>query len=369
MPLVKEQKIVKFKNKKQAKDTSPVAKKLILLALAVIVALVISQWNEVVSLLPKLDNKVYKSAQTDKGEHIIHSFGNKYMAYMGKMGLVVLDKKGREKFSANTVIDSPAFSVLDKKIAFAPKGKNTIFMVNSSGKIANFNTNDEIINLKLSKSGKIVVTTNKKAYNGSVVVYSQRGEPLFVWNAGRCNLLDAALSPDGRKLAVSVIYTGGQELECSVMLFDIEKSEMPYSEKSTGNNFISSINWTDNNTLVIIGDKSICALTGKGADKWEYDYGGKVLSAFCAEEKNNIVVALGHSSLDKEYTVCSFSSSGRKQGEFVFQQDILNISTNKNRILITSSLGAQLINKRGRLRDEITSDKHIYGGYLFEKGI
>lgn len=368
MPSVKEQKIIKFRGTEPDKGSSSVAKKLIILAVCVMIALVVSQWNEVVSFLPKFDKTVYKTAQTDMGEHIIHSFGNKKMAYIGKMGLVVVDKKGREKFSVKMVLDSPSIAVSDKKIAFAPKGKNTVFLVSSSGKVTDFNTDDEIINLKLSNDGKVVAITNKKTYNGSAVVYSKRGQPLFEWDAGTCNLLDAALSPDGRKLAVSVIYTGGAKLECSIMLFDIEKSEAPYAEKSTGDNFISSISWQDNNTLVIIGDKKMCALNGKGADKWEFDYEGKRLASFCAEDKNNIVIALGHSTLDKEYTVYSFTSGGRNQGEYIFENDIENISTNENRILITSSSGAKLINKHGRLRDKITSNKDIYSGYLYKKG-
>ncbi len=368
MQSVKEQKIIKFRGTKRDKESGAVAKKLIILSVFVIISLIVSQWNEVVSFLPKLDSSVYKTAQTDMGEHIIHSFGNKKMAYIGKMGLVVMDKKGKEKFSVKMVLDSPSIAVSDNKIAFAPKGKKAVFIVNSSGKVTNFNTDDEIINLKLSDDGKVVAITNKKTYNGSAVVYSKRGDPLFEWDAGTCNLLDAVLSPDGRKLAVSVIYTGGTKLECSVMMFNIEKSGAPYAEKSTGDNFISSISWQDNNTLVIIGDKKMCALNGKGADKWEFDYEGKRLAAFCAEDKNNIAIALGHSSLDKEYTVYSFTAGGRNQGEYIFKNDIENLSTNENRILITSSTGAQLINKHGRLRDEISSDKHIYGGYLYKKG-
>ena len=369
MPPVKERKIIKLKNiKLPEKSSAPVARKLIILGIAVLAAIIISQWNEVVSLFPKLDNSVYKTAQTDMGEHKIHSFGNKTMAYIGKTGLVVLDKKGREKFSVNMVLDSPSIAVSDKKIAFAPKGKNTVFVVKPSGKVTDFKTDDEIVNLKLSESGKIVAITNKKSYNGSAVVYSSRGDALYSWDAGTCNLLDASLSPDGRKLAVSVIYTGGAQLECSVMLFNIESGETPYAEKSTGDNFVSTIKWTDNNTLVIVGDRKMCALNSKGADKWEFDYEGKQLAAFCAEDKNNIVIALGHSSLDKEHDIYSFTSNGRKQGEYVFSQDIENITTNENRILITSSSGAQLISKHGRLRDEITSEKHIYGGYLYRKG-
>ena len=368
MAPVKEQKVIKFNKKDTGRKNTGVVTKLIILAVAVILALIVSQWNEVVSLFPKMDNKVYKTAQPDMGEHIIHSFGNKNMAYIGKTGLVVMDKKAKEKFSVSMVMDSPSIAVSDSKIAFAPKGKNTVFMVNSSGKVTDFKTDDEIINLKLSDSGKIVAITNKKTYNGSAVVYSSRGEPLFSWDAGTCNLLDASLSPDGRKLAVSVIYTGGNEMECSVMMFDIENSESPYSEKSTGTNFVSSINWADNNTLIIVGDRKLCALNGKGADKWEFDYEGRQLAAFNADRKNNIVVALGHSSLDKEFEVFSFNANGRKQGQYIFEQDIKNITANDNRILITSSSGAQLISKHGRLRDEITSDKHIYGGYLYKKG-
>lgn len=368
MPPVKERKIIKFNPGENSPKEASVAKKLILLSVAVIIALIISQWNEVVSFFPKMDNKVYKTAQTDMGEHTIHSFGDKYVAYIGKTGLIVMDRKGREKFSVNMVLESPSVAVSDKKIVFAPKGKNTVFTVSSSGKVTDFKTDDEINNLKISDSGKIVAITGKKTYNGSAVVYSARGEALFSWDSGTCNLLDATLSPDGRKLAVSVIYTGGTELECSVMLFHIDSSETPYAEKSTGTNFISSINWTDNNTLVIIGDRMMCALNGKGADKWEFDYEGKQLAAFCADHKNNIVIALGHSSLDKEYEIYSFTSSGRKQGDYLFEKDIENITTNENRILITSADGAQLVSKHGRLRDEVSSDKHIYGGYLYGKG-
>ncbi|MBR5587017.1 MAG: hypothetical protein IKW02_03550 [Clostridia bacterium] len=368
MTPVKQQKVLKFNKKTETRKNASVAGKLIILAIAVIFALLVSQWSEFVSLFPKMDNKVYKVAQTDMGQHIIHSFGDKSMAYIGKNGLVVMDKKGREKFSVSMIMDSPSIAVSDSKIVFAPKGKNTIFTVSSSGKLSDFKTEDEIINLKLSDSGNIVAITNKKTYNGSAMVYSHRGEPLFSWDAGTCNLLDATLSPDGRKLAVSVIYTGGNEMECSVMLFDIEKSESPYSEKSTGTNFISSINWADNNTLVIVGDRKLCAVNGKGADKWEYDYEGKRLAAFSADEKNNIVIALGHSSLDKEFYVYSFNANGRKQGEYLFDNDVKTISANENRILVTSSSGAHLINKHGRLRDKVTSEKYIYGGYLYKSG-
>lgn len=367
MPPVKEQKIIKFKrNFTENKKSSP-AYKIIILAIAIIIALVISQWNEVVSFLPKFDSKRYKTAQTDMGEHIIHSFRNKNVVYIGKNGLVVMDGKGKEKFSHKMILDSPSMAVSDSKIVFAPKGKNTVFVVSSSGKLTDFRTDDEVNNLKITDDGLIVAITNKKTYNGSAVVYSSRGDALFEWDSGTCNLLDAALSPDGKKLAISVIYTGGVELECSVMLFEIEKSGTPYAEKSTGTNFVSSINWVDNNTLVIVGDRKLCALNGKGADKWEFDYEGRQLAAFCAEDKNNIVIALGHSLLDKEYNIYSFTSGGRKQGDFLFEKEIQNISTNENRILITSSSGAKLINKHGRVRDKIESDKFIYGGYLFKK--
>ncbi len=368
MAPVKEKKIIKFRAEHIKKESLNMAKKLTLLAVAVILSLIISQWNEVVSFFPKLDNTVYKITQIDMGEHQIKSFGDKHVAFMGKTGLVVFDKKGREKFSVGMTVDSPAMDSAGNLIAFAPNGKNAVFVVDKRGKITDFKTENRINNLKISKSGKIVVLTDKKTYNGNATVYSKRGEALFEWNAGTCNLLDAALSPDGKKLAVSVVYTGGKKLECSIMMFETEKGGAPFAEKSTGDNFISSLSWTDNNTLVVVGDKMLCALNGRGADKWEFDYDGRQLTAFCAQDKNNIVIALGMSSLDKEYQVYSFTSNGRKQCEYIFEDDIQNISTNKNRILITSLNKAELINKSGRLRDRITSDKDMYGGILYKKG-
>ena len=132
MAPVKEQKVLKLNNTNDNRKNAGVAGKLIILAVAVILALIVSQWNEVVSLLPKMDNKVYKIAQTDMGQHIVHSFGNKNMAYIGKNGLVVMDKKGREKFSVSMIMDSPSIAVSDSKIVFAPKGKNSVFTVTSS---------------------------------------------------------------------------------------------------------------------------------------------------------------------------------------------------------------------------------------------
>lgn len=366
--MVETQKRYKFKfnatrkNKRNKKTWG-----VLLIAVILLVTAIVWRWEAIVEAVPIGDTTVHKYLISNLDSRKCVAYKN-MIILCSKSGVAAIDSRGLEKWRINKNIDNPLVATSDNQIAVSSKGGKTIYRISRDGKYEEFLTELPIQNIKISNNGFIIAIVDEKSYNGSVIVYNRMGIPIFRWAAGTFNLIDASLSPDGKKLAVSVIDTINLKVNGSILLFDINTDEKQYAQKSYEDNMISAIKWADNKSIIAVGDKQLSVVDFMANEKWAYKFEDGVLNFFDITENNNIVLVTGGSSIDRRMTVKSFSLGGKKKGEYQYEGNINNISTTGTRILISSMYEAVLIDRYGNQKAIKASEKEIYGGHMFKNG-
>ena len=348
----------KKKNKPKNKSLVTVICCIVLLVTAFVIF-----WDTISIIFPDFDNSVYKFTYPSSQSRKFVPFKNN-MIFCCSDGIYCIDKKGNEKWMVPIVFDQPIVAASDYGIVAASKNSTTIYTIDESGKTKEFSSDFPVLNLKIAEKGNILAIIDKPNYSGAVEAYDNKGMPLFVWSAGSVNFVDAALSADGRKLAVSGINTSGTEIDCKIQLFDIYKSETPYAETTLGNNLVSQVKWVDNSRILCVGDKSCVSLDSKAKQKWAYDYNDLTLNFVSIGDKNNIVLALGSDALDLNMSIRSINLAGKLNSKIDYDGAIYSISANSKRLLVCSSNGVSAYDKKGRLREQAKTNKEIYKGYL-----
>ena len=306
-------------------------------------------WDTITIILPDFDNSVYKfTYPTSQSRKFVPFQDN--MIFCCSDGIYCIDKNGREKWMVPVVFDQPLVAASDYGIVAASKNGTTIYTIDKNGKVREFSSDFPVLNIKLSEKGNILAIIDKPNYSGATVVYDNKGIPLFTWSAGSVNFIDAALSADGKRLAVSGITTSGNELDCTIQLFDIYNSETAYAHTSLGNNLVSQVKWVDNSRILCVGDKAFACLDAKAKQKWIYGYNDLTLNFVSIADKNNIVLALGSDALDLNMSIRSLNLAGKLNSSFDYDGSIYSISANDKRILVCSTNGVTAYDKKGRLR-------------------
>ncbi len=335
----------------------------VICCIVLLITAVVIFWDSITLIFPDFNNNIYKFTYPTSQSRKFVPFKNN-MIFCCSDGIYCIDSKGNEKWMVPIVFDQPIIAASDYGVVAASKNSTTIYTIDASGKTKEFSSNFPVLNLKIAEKGNILAIIDKQNYSGAVEIYDNNGTPLFVWSAGSVNFVDAALSSDGRKLAISSIATGGVELDCRIQLFDIYNSETPYAETTLGNNLVSYVKWVDSSRILCAGDKAFVSLDRKANQKWTYDYNDLTLNFVSIGNKNNIVLALGSDALDLNMSIRSLNMAGKLNSQFDYDGSIYSISSNDKRILISSSNGVTAYDKKGHLREKLKSNKEIYTGYI-----
>lgn len=320
-------------------------------------------WDTISMLFPDFDNSVYKFTYPTSQSRKFVPFKNN-MIFCCSDGIYCIDNQGNEKWMVPIVFDQPIVAASDFGVVAASKNGTTIYAIDPAGKTREFSSDFPIMNLKIAEKGNILAIVDKANYSGATIVYDNKGLPLFTWSAGSVNFVDADLSADGSRLAVSGITTEGSELDCKIQIFDIYTSETAYAGTSVGNNLVSQVKWVDNSRILCVGDKAFVSLDRNAKQKWAYDYNDLTLNYVSIGDKNNIVLALGSDALDLNMSIRSLNLAGKLNSSFDYDGSIYSLSSNNKRILICSSNGVNAYDKRGHRRETIKSTKEIYTGYI-----
>lgn len=134
-----------------------------------------------------------------------------------------------------------------------------------------------IISVQLSESGHAAVCTQEAGYMGLVTVYDALKAPVYRWYSAKSAVITAAVSPDGKMLAVLT--------ENGVHLFSLsDEAERAIVECAD----MRSVLWLED-TVCAIGDESIVSVSAAGKKRAELE-NENAPRAWCASGKTLAVL-------------------------------------------------------------------------------
>ncbi len=356
----------RFKTEKSVgRQSIKIDRKYLILTVMILAAVVLIGSREYVAeYIPGIGAHTYTvTGGTERTAHTMRDM----VVTCNKNGITGISKNGKEKWFIEAQLDKPLVSVADNKMAAASLKAKTVYVTDSKGNFDTIMTEEGILNVKVTPSGNVVALMDKEMYHGGVAVYNKSGVNLFTWWSGHGNLTDAALSGDGKTLAVAVLANENNTLKSNIIYFDITGHKEQKTVAVCEGELVSALGWCGGR-LVAVSDARTIILNASGEVKAEIDYEGYVLNKFDISEKGNLVFVTGTSSLDRKQTVSSYTTRGRLNGSFIFEGAVESVDTNASRILIESGHEVFLTNRKGTLKKKEICGTDVYKCGIFKHG-
>lgn len=132
----------------------------------------------------------------------------------------------------------------------------------------------------LGESGDYALITDEAGYKSAVTVFSSGGKQRFKWATPDYYFQAAALSPDGKGLAVAAFQQTGTELEGKLFFRDLDSEEIT-SETSLGSVVPLAVGYLDSGTVAVVGDYGATLVSRGGEVRGTVSYSVDDLSAYC----------------------------------------------------------------------------------------
>lgn len=145
-----------------------------------------------------------------------------------------------------------------------------------------------IISASLSDGGYLAICAEEAGYKGAVTVYSPEKSPVYKWYSAEQWIIDAAVSPDGKCLAV--LCSGENGAEIHMLEIDGESELGLHSAPE----MLSDIFW-QGDRLCGVGDSGLYYCNAEGRDKGGYKFGKLSLGSYTMWGEKLVIELRAHS--------------------------------------------------------------------------
>ncbi len=166
--------------------------------------------------------------------------------------------------------------------AYADGGHGLVF---SDGEL--ISTDNGIISARLSETGYLALCTDEPGYMGSVTVYSPDKKPVYKWYSAHRALTAAAVSPDGKRLAVLT--------DEALHIFALDSEEERDSFECAG---LRDIVWLGER-VCCIGGSGVYVCGDRAGIREKRSFPGKITGSFGVLDRKLIIEVRGDGSAEE----------------------------------------------------------------------
>ncbi|MBO4383310.1 MAG: hypothetical protein J5847_04365 [Clostridia bacterium] len=275
--------------------------------------------------------------------------GDIYILYDDRT--VTLDGSAKEIRSFEHAYASPGLSISPDRALVYERGAHRFRVENRTETLFSGKTDEgeDIITGSIGKKGNIALGTLSNTATSRLTVWnSTYTEKQFVWNCADYTITSAALSDNGKYVAVSVLGAKDGETYSKIYVFDFEYKD-PVSETEYPETGILAVNFTDNDTVVGVGDNKLVFLKDLKKNT-EVEFGTSTLSAFTFSPNGRTVVALAEFGSANMQLLRCYTQSGKLAFEEPYDVHIKALYANASRISVLTNDYADIYGLGGHRR-------------------
>ncbi len=253
---------------------------------------------------------------------------------------------GKEVYTHSHGYENPILKTSKTRaLVFEQGGKNAV--IYNLGALKNtIKTENEIITANISDSGVYAVVTHSASYASVVSVYNKRDKLIYEWYSSADTVNNVAISPNGKKIAVSAFGATGGTYNSSVSILDFDSATPKHTEKYNGT-LVYGLETFHNGGFFILTENNTDFIKWSRFNKTEYknDYS---LSIF----RNGIggSAAVFNRESDKtDNRIVIFDSNGEKLSEFEFKGILSDIEIFRGHIYCISDTSVYLLSGEGKI--------------------
>ena len=233
---------------KRLKQSNPIVRMLALLLTAalILLAMVLVIYRDTINVDTFKRWLTYRNMETgESGESapFSHAGGDKLsIAYLDS-GAVTASAAGAHYYGLDgqqlaeevRSLENPVLTASRSTAVVYDAGNQSLFAFRDGEK--NFSLSLEggadLLSARPNDGGWLAVTAQQSGYKGAVTVYDRRGEPVIQISLSSTFAVDAAISPDGRTVAVVTIGQENGAFFSRLLLYSVDKTE-PFAQLDLG---------------------------------------------------------------------------------------------------------------------------------------
>lgn len=262
-------------------------------------------------------------------------------------GVTAYSNSGKELFSYTHGFEFPVIKTSDSRALVFNQGGNEVLIFDLKGLRETVKTENAVITAAVSDSGKFAIATQSEKYTSELRVYDKRGSKLYEWFSAEEIINNIALSPNGRKIAVSTFNSANGIFNSTVSVLNF-KSAAPEHKIQFSDTLIYSLDTTHPLYFAVVTDNSVKFLKWSDAQK-SRDHSDEYSTAFFRGGKGGFVAVFNRESNKTDNRIALFSKNGKLINEIEFNGIISDIQVSGGHIYCISDTDIYLISKEGEV--------------------
>lgn len=228
----------------------------------------------------------YRNLETDEvGEAIPfnHAGGDKLsVAYM-KNGILLSSATGTHFYSYTggqydeevLAMENPVLVSSGQVGVVYDAGGQSLFLFRDGQQAIRLQTEGSILSARANNSGWLAVTAQQSGYKGAVTVYDNRGERIIQISLSSSFVVDAAISPDSKTVAVVTMDQVAGKFQSNVLFYPVNRKE-PSASCSLEGATVLDMEY-ESNCLWLLGEDRLMTLKPESDKLSTYPFGHNYL--------------------------------------------------------------------------------------------
>ncbi len=199
------------------------------------------------------------------------------IAVLTDTAMAVYNASSKQVMNRAHYLGTPAMKTAGRYALLTDIGGTKYQLETVSGTLASGSTDMPVIGGAVSRGGRFAIITQGSSYSTSklsmVEVFSRDGEPLHIWHSAFYYITEAALSPDGKYLAMAGVSAKDGILHSSIIIHRVGK-EGTLREIELSGSLCLTLEYTNTGVLYAVCDNRLAVIDSLGENVELLGYNG-----------------------------------------------------------------------------------------------
>ncbi len=283
-----------------------------------------------------ITHKEYRNLETVSTTLRTDSRSAKYMSFAGNMlkltndGATYTKKDGTLIWNQIFEMDKPQASICGNYSCLYEVGNNTVYIMDNKNACGSIVTTTPVVRASVASQGNVALLMESDGVD-YLQLYDKKGNQIAAGEIHAKNSgypMDIALSPNGEKLAVSIMDINTGTANTSIVFYNFGNVGQNEVDKIVGtylyeNTIIPQLEYMSDETLMAVADDCVLIFTGsqRPEQSGEIAISEKIQSTFVNNKNLGLVFA---NEEGKKYRFEIYNTQGKKITEGDFDIDFKN---------------------------------------------